>query len=98
MKIVSVRIENFRSIEDATIPLNDYACLVGPNGAGKSTILTALNVFLIFVAYYLLKVARELHQRSAIDLRPRGSGHAQLFDATFDLDAVSLVNATCDSD
>jgi energy-coupling factor transporter ATP-binding protein EcfA2 len=45
MKIVSVRIENFRSIEDATIPLNDYACLVGPNGAGKSTILTALNVF-----------------------------------------------------
>ncbi len=45
MKIISVRIENFRSIEDATIPLNDYACLVGPNGAGKSTILTALNVF-----------------------------------------------------
>jgi predicted ATP-dependent endonuclease of OLD family len=45
MKITSVRIENFRSIEDAIVPLNDYACLVGPNGAGKSTILTALNVF-----------------------------------------------------
>lgn len=45
MKIASVRIENFRSFEDATIPLNNYACLVGPNGAGKSTILTALNVF-----------------------------------------------------
>ena len=45
MKIESVRIESFRSFEDATIPFNDYACLVGPNGAGKSTILTALNVF-----------------------------------------------------
>lgn len=45
MKISSVRIENFRSFEDETIPLNDYACLVGPNGAGKSTVLTALNVF-----------------------------------------------------
>ena len=45
MKISSVRIENFRSFEDTTIPLNDYACLVGPNGAGKSNVLTALNVF-----------------------------------------------------
>ncbi len=45
MKIASLRIENFRSFEDATIPFNDYTCLVGPNGAGKSTILTALNVF-----------------------------------------------------
>ncbi len=45
MKISSVRIENFRSFEDETVPLNDYACLVGPNGAGKSTVLTALNVF-----------------------------------------------------
>jgi len=43
MKISSVRIENFRSFEDETIPLNSYACLVGPNGAGKSTVLTALN-------------------------------------------------------
>ena len=45
MKISSVRIEKFRSFEDTTILLNDYACLVGPNGAGKSNVLTALNVF-----------------------------------------------------
>ena len=45
MRIASVKIENFRSFADATIPFNDYACLVGPNGAGKSTVLTALNVF-----------------------------------------------------
>ena len=45
MKIESVRIENFRSFEDETVPFNDYTCLVGPNGAGKSTVLMALNVF-----------------------------------------------------
>ncbi len=45
MRILSVRIENFRSFDDETMPLNNYACLVGPNGAGKSTVLTALNVF-----------------------------------------------------
>jgi len=45
LRISSVRIENFRSFKDETIPFNDYACLVGPNGAGKSTVLTALNVF-----------------------------------------------------
>ena len=45
MRIEAVRIQNFRSFEDATVPFNRYACLVGPNGAGKSTVLTALNVF-----------------------------------------------------
>ncbi|MXW04400.1 MAG: AAA family ATPase [Gemmatimonadetes bacterium] len=45
MKIKSVRIRNFRSFDDITIPFNNYACFVGPNGAGKSTVLTALNVF-----------------------------------------------------
>ena len=44
MKIESVRIQNFRTIKDQTVPLTDYTCLVGPNGAGKSTILTALNI------------------------------------------------------
>jgi predicted ATPase len=45
MKITSVRIENFRSFQDQTIPIDDYSCFVGPNGAGKSTVLSALNVF-----------------------------------------------------
>ena len=45
MKITSVRIRNFRSFKDETVPFNNYTCLVGPNGSGKSTILCALNVF-----------------------------------------------------
>ena len=45
MKLAEVRIENFRSFKDYTIPLEDYTCLVGPNGSGKSAVLMALNVF-----------------------------------------------------
>ncbi len=45
MKLKEVRIQNFRSFKDGTIPLDDYTCLVGPNGTGKSAVLMALNVF-----------------------------------------------------
>jgi len=45
VKIESIRIQNFRAIEDETIVFDDYTCLVGPNGCGKSTVLTALNIF-----------------------------------------------------
>ena len=45
MRLIELRIENFRSFKDETIHFDDYSCLVGANGAGKSGILTALNVF-----------------------------------------------------
>jgi putative ATP-dependent endonuclease of OLD family len=45
MRIESIRIRNFRSYLDETIPFDAYVCVVGPNGAGKSNILTALNAF-----------------------------------------------------
>jgi putative ATP-dependent endonuclease of OLD family len=45
VRIESIRIQNFRAIEEETIILDDYTCLVGPNGCGKSTVLTALNIF-----------------------------------------------------
>jgi len=45
MKLKEIRIKNFRSFKDETIPLDDYTCFVGPNGSGKSAVLMALNVF-----------------------------------------------------
>jgi putative ATP-dependent endonuclease of the OLD family len=44
MRLVELRIENFRSFSDQTIDLGGYSCLVGPNGSGKSTVLRSLNV------------------------------------------------------
>lgn len=45
MKIQSVRIKNFRTLEDVTIPFDSVTTFIGPNGAGKSTVLRALDWF-----------------------------------------------------
>lgn len=43
MKIQSVRIKNFRTLKDTTIPFDSVTTFIGPNGAGKSTVLRALD-------------------------------------------------------
>ncbi|HSH85711.1 MAG TPA: ATP-dependent endonuclease [Methylophilus sp.] len=45
MKIKSVRIKNFRTLKDVTIPFDKVTTFIGPNGAGKSTVLRALDWF-----------------------------------------------------
>lgn len=45
MKIQSVRIKNFRTLKDVTIPFDTVTTFIGPNGAGKSTVLRALDWF-----------------------------------------------------
>ena len=45
MKIYSVQIQKFRSIDDATITFRRIMALVGANNAGKSHVLRALNAF-----------------------------------------------------
>lgn len=43
MKIKSVRIQNFRTLKDVTIPFDSVTTFIGPNGTGKSTVLRALD-------------------------------------------------------
>ncbi|RMT76174.1 ATP-dependent OLD family endonuclease [Pseudomonas savastanoi pv. nerii] len=45
MKIQSIRIQNFRTLKDVTIPFDSVTTFIGPNGAGKSTVLRALDWF-----------------------------------------------------
>jgi predicted ATP-dependent endonuclease of OLD family len=45
MKIESVRIKNFRTLRDVTIPFDSVTTFIEPNGTGKSTVLRALDWF-----------------------------------------------------
>jgi predicted ATP-dependent endonuclease of OLD family len=45
MQLKSIRIENFRSIEDLTVNFESFTALVGANNSGKSTILKAIENF-----------------------------------------------------
>ena len=45
MKIQSVRIANFRTLENVSIAFDDITTFIGPNGSGKSTVLRALDWF-----------------------------------------------------
>lgn len=45
MKLRKVTLTNFRSIQKASVDLNDVTALVGENNSGKSALLRALNLF-----------------------------------------------------
>lgn len=45
MRIKSVRIRNFRCLDDVRVDMETLTSFVGPNGAGKSTVLRALDWF-----------------------------------------------------
>jgi putative ATP-dependent endonuclease of the OLD family len=44
MKLVSVAIHNFRSIQDTEFFLGNYSLLVGPNNCGKSNLIDAIRI------------------------------------------------------
>ncbi len=42
-KNITIRIENFRSLKDVTLELNDVNLFIGPNNSGKSNVFKALQ-------------------------------------------------------
>lgn len=45
MRLQSIRVQNYRSIRDATLTLDDLTALVGANGVGKSSFVRAISLF-----------------------------------------------------
>lgn len=45
MRLATIRVENFRCLEEVTLELDDLTVLVGANGSGKSTLLRGLDWF-----------------------------------------------------
>ena len=46
MKLVDVKIENFRGIRSLHLPLDQLTVLIGENNTGKSTVLEAIKLVL----------------------------------------------------
>lgn len=56
MKIVKIRISNYRNFDDLSVCLNDFNLLVGANASGKSNFVQAFQ-FLRDIANYGLEDA-----------------------------------------
>ncbi|MBK8562250.1 MAG: AAA family ATPase [Saprospiraceae bacterium] len=41
--IKTIRIQNFRSLQDVTLDLQDVNLLIGPNNSGKTNLMKALR-------------------------------------------------------
>ena len=67
MKIESIRIQKFRSLDDVTLRFGQVLALVGANNAGKSHVLRALNSFF----NYKDEASSFEHQDHAFSLKSR---------------------------
>ena len=45
MKVQTIQLHNFRSIQDLNVALDDYSLLVGENNTGKTALLSAVRTF-----------------------------------------------------
>jgi predicted ATP-dependent endonuclease of OLD family len=59
MKIQSIQIKNFRSIQQSPVPLTNLNLLVGKNDSGKSNFLRALDLFFNYNKGYALDWERD---------------------------------------
>ena len=45
MKLLSIKLHNFRGILEQEVQFHSYSLLVGPNNAGKSTFIDGIRAF-----------------------------------------------------
>lgn len=67
--LTSLRIQNFRSIRDASVPLGQVNLFIGPNNSGKSNFLKGIALLAFSINQYPEKT---LTYSDFIDLIPRG--------------------------
>ena len=45
MRIVNLKVQNYRGLRDVEIPMSRFVCLIGENNSGKSSVLQTLSLF-----------------------------------------------------
>lgn len=85
MRIVGVKIHNFRSIKEIEIsPIGDALILIGKNNAGKSAILSAIGAFL------------EKKSPTESDFHKRDTRKQIIIKMTFEISDTNLDSLLCD--
>ena len=58
-----VRVKNYLSLRDVTVPLKQLTVLVGPNASGKSNVLTAFKLLTDMMNFEDLPSAKFIQRR-----------------------------------
>lgn len=82
MKIANVKVHNYRSLDEITVPLYPYTVIVGQNNVGKSNILRAIDLF--FSPPPLVGKPKSLHFEVPELRRRFHSSRSQEYDFTRD--------------
>lgn len=69
-KINSIKVKNFKAIEEISLDLSDVTILVGPNGSGKSSVLQALHWAARAASYIEPKKQSEVIAFDRLDYSP----------------------------
>ncbi|MHB0851830.1 translation initiation factor IF-2 N-terminal domain-containing protein [Stutzerimonas nitrititolerans] len=69
-KIKSIKVKNFKAIEEISLDLADVTILVGPNGSGKSSVLQALHWAARAASYIEPKKQSEVIAFDRLDYSP----------------------------
>ena len=95
MQMKEVRVKNFRSIRDETLPCESLTALVGRNGAGKSAFLSAIELFydnsarVAIEDFYSEDVTEDVE--IAVTFSDIGSAAKKLFSSYIDNECLTVV-------
>jgi hypothetical protein len=101
MRLTFLTIRNFKALENVTVPLSSFVCIIGENNAGKSSVMLALLKFIeggkldrtyFFNAGQEISIAVRLEDISDSDLALiPNSEHRSRFEAILTNRSITLV-------
>lgn len=95
--LTSLRIQNFRSIRDATVKLGQVNLFIGPNNSGKSNFLKGIELLTSSIESYPVDFKLEVESFNALLPRSIGNNHSKadlirfIFKNNHNTESLSIV-------